>query len=106
MALNDGTLKRARRSADRLITESKKQPGSDKLSLLLICLKGWISQMKKPTKYQTRILRNEGDEDYGREFVFPHGTTIDDAIDELMADGFDYYAPRDIWRQVVITIKE
>jgi hypothetical protein len=62
--------------------------------------------MKKPTKYQTKILRNEGDEDYGREFIFPVGTIFDDAVGKLMADGFNYYASRDIWQQVVVTIKK
>lgn len=62
--------------------------------------------MKELATYQTRVLRNEGDEDYGREFIFPAGTSINDAIGALMRDGFNYYAKPDIWQQVVITIKE
>ncbi len=59
--------------------------------------------MKK--QYITRILRNEGDEDYCLDFVFPAGTGIDDAIIQLMKDGINYYQPRDVWNQIKITIE-
>ena len=55
---------------------------------------------------QARILRNEGDEDYGWEFIFPAGTSLNQAIEQLLADGVDYYEPRDIFDQLVITIED
>ncbi len=57
-------------------------------------------------QYISNILRNEGDEDYGFDFVFPAGTDVGDAIDQLVADGINYYQPRDVWNQIRITIED
>ncbi len=59
-------------------------------------------------KYSTKILRNEGDEDYGRQHIFPKGTDYEEATFQLALDfGVDYvYKSRDVWDQMIIVIED